>query len=136
MAELSKIRLSSGVEYDIKDAEARTALQDLSTTQRCLDPDQPEVTPLPTEFPKEQTTDPAFLRYKTYYKLDKDDNWVKLVIGTDYYYGQEVWTFGETVYEDGGWTIKDMYEGINRSLDAFNLLIPAHKQPVSGGDAS
>ena len=119
---LSKVSLG-GVRYDIKDAQARADLDDLSSTQRCLDPNTPEVEPLPTVFPKIETTDPAFLRYKTYFKKD-GDTWVQLTIGVDYFYGQETRSFGETVYEDDGWTVRDMYNGINNSLNAFNLLIP------------
>lgn len=131
MGNLSKVVLG-GVEYNIKDKQARTDLEQLCSDQRCLPADQATIEPLPSELDKVVTTDTTFAKNKEYYKKS-GDSFVQLVVGVDYNYNDTIADFGETVYDTSGWSIQDLCKRVNDCIAVFNKLIAAHAQSVSGG---
>lgn len=131
MGNLSKVVLG-GAEYNIKDSQARADLNQFRLDQLCLSADQAAIAPLPTEYDNVVTTDTVFLTSKTYFKKS-NDTYTQLMAGTDYVVGSKIADYGETVYEQGGWTMQDLCKKLNDCIVVFNKLIAAHAQTTSGG---
>jgi len=79
------------------------------------------------------TQDAVFSRRKTYYKLVEEE-YVPLVLGTDYLPTLAVADFEGTVYEDRGVSVNELIGKINELVDAGNMLIAAHKQEAAANE--
>lgn len=107
--------------------DAKTAVDEFKQAQLVFSSAQENIEALVNPTTKSPTADTYFSRRKTYYKK-VDDEYVALVIGTDYEAMGSVADYDGTVYEDDGISVKSLINKINELVTAGNLLISAHKQ--------
>ena len=107
--------------------DAKTAVDEFKQAQLVFSAAQENIEALVNPTTKSPTVDTYFSRRKTYYKK-VDDEYVALVIGTDYEAMSSVADYDGTVYEEDGISVKSLINKINELVTAGNLLISAHKQ--------
>ena len=106
---------------------AKTTVDEFKQAQLVFSAAQENIEALVNPTTKSPTVDTYFSRRKTYYKK-VDDEYVALVIGTDYEAMSSVADYDGTVYEEDGISVKSLINKINELVTAGNLLISAHKQ--------
>ena len=106
---------------------AKTTVDEFKQAQLVFEAAQADIESLTNPTTKSPTADTYFSRRKTYYKKVNDE-YVALVIGTDYEAMSRVADYDGTVYEEDGISVKSLINKINELVTAGNLLISAHKQ--------
>ena len=106
--------------------DAKTTVDEFKQAQLVFEAAQADIESLTNPTTKSPTVDTYFSRRKTYYKK-VDDEYVALVIGTDYEAMSSVADYDGTVYEEDGISVKSLINKINELVTAGNLLISAHK---------
>lgn len=109
--------------------DAQTTVDDFKQAQLVFEAAQENIESLTNPTTKSQTADTYFSRRKTYYKKVNDE-YVALVIGTDYEAMGSVADYDGTVYEEDGISVQTLINKINELVTAGNLLISAHRQAV------
>lgn len=107
--------------------DAKTTVDEFKQAQLVFEAAQADIESLTNPTTKSPTADTYFSRRKTYYKKVNDE-YVALVIGTDYEAMSRVADYAGTVYEEDGISVKSLINKINELVTAGNHLISAHKQ--------
>ena len=106
---------------------AQQTIDNFKMAQKVFEATVESITAISESTEKELTSDTVFSRRKTYYKLVSNE-YVALVLGTDYQALDNVSEFGEDVYEAVGVSVTQLVSKINELVSAGNALIAAHKQ--------